>query len=239
MEERFVRLARLAARESGLTALFRLPPLGGALQLWLICTEKGAARREALMVRLAQQLEGLTAFGREGEDGLFCLFEEDPPLLMRALWENGFVCPREAEPLWEWRPRTVSPSPDADGRLQRAENAFWALVIRAVQLADSGELLEAADLTGQIRRDLLLPLLEVHNSRFSGSETYRAGNYAEQLCKTHPSFDRESVLDALEAERQIFFALRYEMAGETFRRCEALELKATRLLLPEGAPFPG
>jgi hypothetical protein len=239
MEDRFAQLARLAARESGLTALFRLPPLGGAQQLWLLCTEKGAALREALLVRLAKKLEGLTAMAREGEDGLLCLFEEEPPLLMRALCESGFVYPREAEPLWEWRPRTAVPDPDATGRLQRAENAFWALVIRTVQLADSGELLEAAALTGQIRRDLLLPLLEAHNNRFAGSETYRAGNYAEQLCKTHPALDRESVLDALEAERQIFFALRYEMAGESFRRSETLELQATRLLLPEEEGLPG
>ena len=44
--------------------------------------------------------------------------------------------------------------------------------------------------------------------------------------------DAESIKDALEAARQIYFALRYELATEHFSRQEAVELEATRLLRP-------
>ena len=229
------RLAALCSREPGLTALLSLPAQGDAAVFWLLCTEAGMASMPRVLPRLAADAGALAASAPEGE-GLLCLYDGPPRMvLLRPLPANHYVSTPDAALLWEWRGEVRElrhDPPELAVLLQRAENTIWLLLAHAARLADQNCLLEAAELTVQIRHRCLLPLLEHINGRFSGSECHRAGNYADQLLLTHPAADAESIKDALEAARQIYFALRYELADENFSRQEAVELEATRLLRP-------
>ena len=227
------RLIRLCSREAGLTALLGLPAQGGALPFWLLCTEKSFAAMPQTLPRLAAAAGPLVTCAPEG-DGLLCLYEEQPRLvLLHPVPSKRYVHTTDASLLWEWRgevSEALHNPPAAPRLLQKVEAVIWLLLARATLLAEDGCLLEAAALTTEIRRRCLLPLLETVNNRYSGSELYRAGNYADQLALTHPAADKESVKDALEAARQISFALRYELADEEFSRLEPLELEVTRML---------
>ncbi|MBQ3077867.1 MAG: hypothetical protein IJC43_08410 [Clostridia bacterium] len=227
------RMARLCARESGAVALLRRPDEGGAVALLLLCTKKSLHDVEAALPRLAAQAgELLSAVPMRG--GLFCHYAEPPQLVqLRCRTAEQYIrCPEDTA-LWAWRsvldeaPRRVNGA----ALLQETEDRVWLLILQAVALAEQGEALEAADCLAELRQDCLLPLLELVNRRYSGSQRYRAGNYAAQLACTHPlGLDAESIKDALEAARQIYFALRYELAGEGFVRREQYEEPATRSL---------
>lgn len=229
------RLTELCSRDPGLTALLSLPEQGGAALFWLLCTDGSTASMPQVLPRLAAQAGALVTCADEGE-GLLCLYEGEPRMvLLRPLPARQYVSTPDARLLWEWRGEVRElrhDPPVLSSLLQRAENSIWLLLARAARLAEQDCLLEAAALTVHIRRHCLLPLLEHINGRFSGSECHRAGNYAAQLLLTHPAADRESIKDALEAARQIYFALRYELADENFSRLETIELEATQLLQP-------
>ena len=193
------------------------------------------ATRLAALCSREPGLTALLSLPAQGDAAVFWLLCTEagmasmPRVLPRLAADAGALA--ASAPEGEGRELRHDP-PELAVLLQRAENTIWLLLAHAARLADQNCLLEAAELTVQIRHRCLLPLLEHINGRFSGSECHRAGNYADQLLLTHPAADAESIKDALEAARQIYFALRYELANENFSRQEAVELEATRLLRP-------
>lgn len=210
----------------------------GELALTAVCTARG-------LPAFAQALPGAAAqcgplAGHLAEEGShILLYAEQPHLVtLSTVVDSEFagLRPRDLV-VWEWN-RSLSTAKRGGGQdigplLQAAESRFWVQLYRAALLARQNRLLEAADLCAELRNRLLLPLLSSHNSRPAGSPEYRAGEYAGQLAATHPQLGRESILDALEAARQIYFALRYELAGPDFLRNEEAELLATELLAVE------
>ncbi|NLT58543.1 MAG: hypothetical protein GXX99_06230 [Clostridiales bacterium] len=220
----------------GLLGLFLTHAAGEELLLTAVCTERGLAD-------LARVLPGCAAasgplVGHLEEEGRQTLLFAQPPHLVTVALLAGrdfYGLGPQDQVVWEWnrgltntrRPRAEQELPEL---LQWVEERFWVTLYRAALCARQDRRLEAADLCALLRNRMLLPLLSLHNRRHAGAPEHRAGAYAEQLQRTHPALDRERLLDALEAARQIYFALRYELATERFVRCEEAELLATALL---------
>ena len=231
-------LTALCKQTPGFLGLVLSPPeSGGELVLTAVCTARGLPAFAQTLPQSAAQCGPLA--GHLAEGGCHTLLYTEPPHLvtLHTLTDDGFsgLRPRDLV-IWEWS-RSLSntkksPRQDTGQLLQYAESHFWVLLYRAALLARQGRLLEAADLCAGLRNELLLPLLSCHNGRPVGSPEHRAGEYAGQLAATHPGLSCESILDALEAGRQIYFALRYELAGPEFIRNEEAELLATDLLAP-------
>jgi len=207
------------------------------LLLCVVCSDRGFSSLLSALTRVAARCG--TLIGQlplpEGDAHCF-LYEEQPQLVtVRAVAETAFEGLSEQDiVVWEWNNklssvRTASP-PDVRALLQLAEERVWVEICRAALAAKQGCLFEAVDRCAVIRNTLLLPLLGAYNKRAHGQATYRAGGYAEQLVHTHPHLSEEGVLDALEAMRQMYFAVRYELAFDDFVRNEQAELLATALL---------
>ncbi len=208
------------------------------LDLILVCTDKHYENALKSMQEFASKLGTLGAAYETKEDDkldlLSCLYVE-PTLHVDLKFVNlkQFSAFRaKTHVLWEWNGALSAAvnrkrEKPKDMTLQFAEERFWIWFQEASAKLGRGEFFYAYDMCAHIRNNALVPLVLMRvKSEGARHLEKKAGEYMERLAKCVPSYDKESIANALAKMCELYFAIRYELADDSFVRREEAEIAA-------------
>lgn len=198
------------------------------LDLVLVTGEKIAPKREKMLEiasRFGKLLSGFTGEHVGEPRLLICLFDE--PLLhvdIKFLTEEEFATRVETPVILVDKDSRLQsilsssastfPAPD----YQWIEDRFWTWVHYSLLKIGRGEYMEAFDFFSFLRMTVLGPLTHIRNGNLPRGvrrvETQLGEDDLLALKSTLPSYDRKSLIDALDNSIALYRSLRNELYGE-------------------------